>query len=295
MHKKSILILLIAGMGIVASAFAGDEAMVVSPVEKVADGFLFTEGPVWHKDGYLLFSDIPAHKILQWSPSGGIEVFREPSGDSNGLAFDRNGRLIACEHGNRRVSRTESDGSIVALAERYEGKRLNSPNDLVVRSDGTLYFTDPDYGVRKENRELDFNGVFCLKPNGELVLLEKDFNKPNGIVLSPDEKWLYVADTAESHVRSFEVQPDGSVKNGKVLTAVPFPDGMAIDAKGNLYVTAQTGVEIFDPAGKHLTVIAVPEQPANCGFGGKENKTLYITARKGLYKVEAVNPGLSRN
>ncbi|MBN2328860.1 MAG: SMP-30/gluconolactonase/LRE family protein, partial [Candidatus Omnitrophica bacterium] len=293
-QKQSALSIIIVLLGFECAApLFASESTVASEVEKIADGFLFTEGPVWHKDGYLLFSDIPAHKIVKWSAQRGVETYREESGDSNGLAFDHQGRLIACEHGGRRISRTETDGSITCIADQYKGKRFNSPNDCAVRSDGMIFFTDPDYGLGGQKSEIGFNGVYCVKSGQPPVLLAKDFNKPNGVALSPDEKILYVADTAESHLRAFDVQADGTLKNGRILTPVPNPDGMAVDVQGNLYVTASTGVEVFDSAGKRLTIIEAPEQPANCGFGGEENKTLFITARKGLYKVRTHNAGLS--
>lgn len=262
--------------------------IVAGKVEKVADGFQFTEGPVWHPDGYLLFSDIPANQIIKWTPGGKVDVFREPSGNSNGLTFDRQGRLVACEHGNRRVSRTEKDGAIVTLADRFEGKRLNSPNDLCVRSDGTIYFTDPDYGTPEGQKDLDFQGVYRISPDGNLLLEARvRFRKPNGLALSPDERVLYVNDTEGRNVRAFDVKPDGSLVNDRILIQGPplsGTDGMKVDVKGNLYVTAG-GVWVIDPAGKHLGTIEVPERPANCAFGDADNKTLYITARTGLYRV----------
>ena len=171
-----------------------DISNIVEPGEPIciADGLQFTEGPVWHHESYLLFSDIPANKIYKWSSDKKLDIYRSPSGNSNGLTLDQQGRLIACEHGNRRVSRTETDGQIVSLAEKYQGKRLNSPNDAVVKSDGSIYFTDPPYGVQPDQRELDFQGVYRIDPDGTLKLLADDFEKPNGIVFSPDEKILYV-------------------------------------------------------------------------------------------------------
>lgn len=258
--------------------------------ERIATDLEFTEGPVWHPDGHLLFSDIPADTICKWTPDGKLEKFRSPSGNSNGLTLDRQGRLVACEHGNRRVSRTEQDGTIVTLADRYRGKRLNSPNDVVVKSDGSVYFTDPPYGVQPDQRELDFQGVYRIGSDGDLTLLADDFDKPNGLVFSPDEKFLYVGDTARKHVRAFDVQPDGTLANSRVFADLSAeqqhgPDGMKVDVNGNLYVTS--GVTwIFDNTGKHLGDIVTPEAPANCAFGGTENKTLFITARTSVYRVQ---------
>lgn len=269
--------------------------------ERIATNLQFTEGPVWHPDGYLLFSDIPANRIYRWEPGKGLTVFREPSGNSNGLTLDREGRLIACEHGNRRVSRTEADGRVVSLAERYQGKRLNSPNDVVVRSDGSIYFTDPPYGVQPEQRELDFQGVYRLAPDGTLTLLVGDFERPNGLCFSPDEKVLYIADTARRHVRAFEVLPDGSLGKGRIFadvsTAPPSlvggPDGMKVDEEGNLYVTNTDGVWVISPEGKHLGTIITPERPANCAFGDADRRSLYITARTSVYRVRVKVPGIT--
>ncbi len=263
---------------------------------KIADSLQFTEGPVWHHEGYLLFSDIPANKIYKWSPDGKLEVYRSPSGNSNGLTLDQQGRLIACEHGNRRVSRTETDGQIVCLADKYQDKRLNSPNDVVVKSDGSIYFTDPPYGVQPDQRELDFQGVYRIDPDGTLRLLVDDFEKPNGIVFSPDEKILYVADTERKHVRAFDVQPDGSLANSRVFAdlsaeKIHGPDGMKVDVNGNLYVTSGV-VWIFNSEGKHLGNIVTPEAPANCAFGDDDYKTLFITARTSVYKVRLKVQGL---
>jgi len=260
-------------------------------VEKVAGDFKFVEGPVWSPEGYLLFSDIPANQIIKYLPGSVPTVFREPSGNSNGLTYDRSGHLLMCEHTNRRVTRLEPDGKLMVLAESYEGKRLNSPNDIVVRSDGTIYFTDPPYGIPQgERQELDFQGVYKISPDGKLSLLASDFERPNGVALSPDERTFYVADTARRHVRAFDVASDGSVSNGRVLAELKSdrqggPDGMKVDRKGNLYVTGPGGLWVFDKTGQHLGTIVMSELPANCGWGDKDFRTLYMTARTGLYKI----------
>jgi len=264
--------------------------------ERIATGFQFTEGPVWHpvglgqSAGYLLFSDIPADRIHRWSPDGTLEVFRQPSGNSNGLTFDRQGRLIACEHGSRRVSRTEAEGRVIPLATQFQGKRLNSPNDVVVKSDDSIYFTDPPYGVQPEERELDFQGVYRIAPDGVLTLLVDDFDRPNGLAFSPDECILYVDDTARRHVRAFDVLPDGTLANGRVFVemqspAMGGPDGMKMDVEGNLYVTGPGGTWLFDPAGNHLGTLVTPEKPANLAFGDADRRTLYVTARTSVYRV----------
>ncbi|HWQ13620.1 MAG TPA: SMP-30/gluconolactonase/LRE family protein [Roseiflexaceae bacterium] len=265
--------------------------------ERIAGGFQFTEGPVWHPDGYLLFSDIPASRIYQWRPGGEATVWREPSGNANGLTLDRQGRLIACEHGNRRVSRTAADGSVTAIAERYGGRRLNSPNDVVVRSDGTVYFTDPPYGIQPEQREQPVNGVYRILPDGTLELLVDDFDRPNGLAFAPDERTLYIDDSPRRHVRAFDVLPDGRLANSRVVCDMDHPqpgspDGMKIDVEGHLYVTGATGVWVFEPDGELLGVVTLPERPANCAWGDADRQTLYITARTSLYRVRTKVPGL---
>jgi gluconolactonase len=264
--------------------------------ERVAGGFEFTEGPVWMPAGFLVFSDIPASRQYRWSAEGGVAVFREPSGNSNGLALDGQGRLIACEHGNRRVSRSAADGSLEALAERYEGRRLNSPNDVVVKSDGTIYFTDPPYGITPEQREQPCNGVYRITPAGILELVLDDFERPNGLAFSPDESLLYIGDSPRRHVRVFDVRPDGTLTGGRVFADMDHPqpgspDGMKVDVEGHLYVTGATGVWVFEPDGTHLGVIVTPERPANCAWGDADRRTLYITARTSLYRVRVTVPG----
>jgi len=266
-----------------------------SELERLATGFQFTEGPVWHPDGYLIFSDIPADTIYSLK-DGERDVFRRPSGNSNGLAFDREGRLVACEHGSRRVSATQKDGTVVPVATHYQGKRLNSPNDVVVKSDGSVYFTDPPYGVRPEDRELDFQGVYRIGPDGGLTLLADDFVKPNGLAFSPDEKVLYVDDTEKGWIRAFDVGEDGLLTEGRVFARLEGaghgrPDGMKVDAEGNVYCTGPGGVWVISPAGEPIEVIETPEAAANVAFGGADGRTLYITARASIYSVQVRHPG----
>lgn len=265
--------------------------------ERLATGFGFTEGPLWLPEGYLIFSDIPNNVIRSWHPVHGVGVYRAPSGNSNGLTLDRAGRLIACEHGNRRVSRTEPDGTVVTLADRYQGKRLNSPNDVVVRSDGTIYFTDPPYGITPEEKELDFNGVYKLSPDGELTLLAADFDRPNGLAFSPDESLLYIDDSPRRHIRVFRVAPDGTLQGGEIFADMQSdgtgsPDGMKVDIEGNLYVTGPGGLWVFAPSGEHLGTIVLPEKPANCAWGDADRLSLYITARTSLYRLRVTVPGM---
>ena len=275
---------------------------------KLAEGFQFTEGPVWVRDGgYLLFSDPNANTIYKYVPDGELSVYRRPSGyagadvaaygqpGSNGLALDAAGRLTANEHGNRRVTRTERDGSITVLADRYQGKRLNSPNDLVYRSDGTLFFTDPPFGLPKffddPRKELPFSGVFAVV-HGQLKLLTTELNGPNGIAFSPDEKVLYVTNWDEKRkvILRFDVAADASLSNGRTffdMTAAPGEDaldGMKVDARGNLYVSGPGGLWILSPAGVHLGTVILPRHPHNMAWAS-DGKTLYLCARDALYRM----------
>ena len=268
--------------------------------ERIASGFQFTEGPVWHPDGALFFSDIPANRIYRWWPDGRPEVYREPSNNSNGLTLDRDGHLIVCEHSGRRVSRTEADGSVVAIAERYQGKRLNSPNDTVVHSDGSIYFTDPPYGISSpDEREIPFNGIYRLSPQGELTLLADDFDRPNGLAFSPDQSVLYVDDTSRLHVRAFDVQPDGTIANGRIFAEVDEnvgkgrPDGLKVDVEGNVFVTGPGGMWLFRADGTHIGALTMPEVTANCAWGDEDRRTLYMTASTSVYRIRSKVQGIA--
>jgi len=289
-------------------------------IEKLADGFLFTEGPVWvprtaTTDGYLLFSDPNANTIYRWSPDGQVSVFRTKSGytgvdvgeygqpGSNGLALDREGRLTINEHGNRRVSRLERTGALTVLADRYQGKRLNSPNDLVYRSDGALFFTDPPFGLPKAfddpRKELPFSGVFCLI-NGELKLVASDVSGPNGLAFSPDERYLYVGNWDLKHkvVMRYEVRADGTLANGHVFfdmtsaSSEDALDGVKVDQRGNVYVSGPGGLWILSAEGKHLGTLRGPEHPHNMAWGDDDGRTLYLTAQTGLYRIRLSVPGI---
>jgi gluconolactonase len=271
-------------------------ALVEGDWSLVAGGFGFTEGPVWRDDA-LYFSDIPNSRIHRWR-DGATGVFREPSGQTNGLALDREGRLLACEHAGRRLSR-ETGGAFEGVATAYEGKRLNSPNDVVVRSDGRIFFTDPPYGITEEQRELPYNGVFAVGPTGELALLATDFDRPNGLALSPDERTLYIADTNRFHVRAFSVAADGSLSDGRVFAEMRErgrPDGMKVDGDGRLYVSAGS-LQVFAPDGRPLGLLDCPQAPANCAWG-EDGSTLFITARTAVYRIglgaQGILPGPSR-
>jgi gluconolactonase len=270
-------------------------------LEKVAGDFQFIEGPIWHPDGFLLFSDIPADIIYKFASNQQVEVFRRPSGKANGNTLDKENRLLTAEHENRRVSRTEKDGKVITLADRYEGKRLNSPNDLVVKSDGSIYFTDPSYGVTKDQEELGFYGVYRLAPDGKLTLLVKDLVLPNGIAFSPDEQKLYVNNSEAKYIAVFDVKPDGTVTNERLFADLKdasqggVPDGLKVDLEGNVYSTGPGGVWILSPDGKLLGKISVPETATNLAWGESDRKTLYITANTSLYrirlKIAGVRPG----
>ena len=297
-----------------------DDALdaIVAPdtkIEKLAGGFLFTEGPVWVADGgYLLFSDPNNNLIYRWSENEGVSIYRTHSGytgmdigeygqpGSNGLTLDGQGRLTINEHGNRRVTRLEKNGQLTVLADRYDGKRLNSPNDLVYRSDGTLYFTDPPFGLPKffedRRKELPFSGVYCLR-NGELKVVSKSLSGPNGLAFSPDEKYLYVDNWDEKRkvILRYDVQADGSLTNETTFfdaTAEPGEDawdGLKVDIQGNVYGSGPGGLWILSPEGKHLGTISGSEHPHNLAWGGEDNRTLYLAAQTGLYRIRLNVPG----
>lgn len=270
------------------------------PVEKIADGLVFTEGPVWDARALsLTFSDIRADTLYRWTEAGGVEVLRQPSAQANGNTLDREGRLLTCEHLGRRVSRTSADGQVETLVDSFQGKRLNSPNDVVCAANGDVYFTDPPYGLRQPDGtfadgDYGLNGVFRWSAGtGELTLIVDDFVRPNGLVLSPDERLLYIADTQLAHVRVFDVTADGRLENGRLFAEIKpegvtaRPDGMKGDERGNLYVTSNTpsGIWVYDPRGRLLGQIGVGEGPANCAFGGEGWRTLFVTAQTSVYRL----------
>jgi len=272
-------------------------------VERVAGGFDFTEGPVWHPQGkFLIFSDMPGDHMRRWTPAEGISTFRKPCHMANGNAYDRSGRLVTCEHSSSRVTRTEHDGTIVVLASHYQGKELNSPNDIVVRSDGTIFFTDPDFGRRERfgiprKSELDFRGLYLIRPDGELRLLADDFGQPNGLCFSLDERKLFVNDSPRRHIRVFDVDGD-TISGGDVwaetggVEGERTPDGMKVDSAGNLFCVGPGGIHIFDSEGARLGVILVPENVANFAWGEDDLRSLLITASSSLYRVRVEIPGL---
>src|SRR4051812_29310035 len=277
-------------------------------VEKLSDGFTFIEGPLWRSGKGLWFSDVVGNVVRQWSPDGKVTEILRPGGydgnslpsggfvGPNGMTSDKDGAVLLCQHGNRRIARIDAQGKVTTLVDSFEGKKLNSPNDLVFRSDGSLYFTDPPYGLPKQDddpaKELKFNGVYRLA-GGKLQLLVNDMTRPNGLAFSPDEKTLYVANSDEKKKlwMRYDVASDGSVSNGRVFadvtseTAEGLPDGMKVDQQGNIYATGPGGVWIFAPDGEHLGTIMPTEVPANVGWGD-DGKTLYMTARAGLYRIK---------
>ena len=271
--------------------------------DQVLTGFDFVEGPAWHPHNEtLVFSDIIGDTLYRWSPGNRPEILRRPSRMANGNTWDREGRLLSCEHATSRVSRSNPDGSYEVLASHFEGRELNSPNDIVVKRDGAIYFTDPNsgrsekYGVARP-QELGFQGVYRLDTDtGALALLANDFSKPNGLCFSRDESLMYVNDTDRQHIRVFEVLADGSLANSYVWaetggTEPGVADGMKVDSDGNLYCCGSGGIHVFDSDGKLLGVIATPEVAANFTWGGDSLTDLYITATHSVYRLRTKIPG----
>lgn len=266
-----------------APALASELVAPGAKVELLAGGFMFTEGPACDAEGNVYFTDIPNERIHKWSIDGKLTTFRENSGKANGLYFDREGNLLACEGGNRRLTSISPGGKVTVLADGFQGKKLNSPNDLWVDPKGGVYFSDPRYG-QEDGLEQDGFHVYYLPPNRkELVRVIGDLVKPNGVLGAADGKTLYVADAGGGKTYAYRIQPDGSLTDRKLAAPVG-ADGMTLDERGNLYL-ARNVVHVYSPEGKAITTIEVPEPPANVCFGGKDRKTLFITARKGLYAV----------
>jgi gluconolactonase len=267
--------------------------------ERLATGFGFTEGPLWHPDGFYYFVDIRANKLFRVTPGKSPEVVRENTGEGNGTAFDLQGRLIMCEGSHRRVTRTAADGRIEVLAERYEGKRLNRPNDVVCKTDGSLWFTDPDLRVPFAERELPYAGVYRITPDGTLTLMA-DCEYPNGLAFSPDERVLYVANTRwTQYIHAFELDAAGTVVRRRIFAEMAsdddkngVPDGMKVDVEGRLFCTGPGGTWVFAPDGTRLGIIRTPEVPANICFGGADLRTLFLTARTSVYTLRVHVPGI---
>ncbi len=280
--------------------------IVLSEPEQVGGGFQFVEGPVWlsadnplvsltgENAACLIFSDIPASR-LHWYRAGQIGLVREATGQANGNTLDIDGSLLSCEHHRRCVSRLTGDGSVRKVVDRFEGKRLNSPNDIVVRSDGLVFFTDPPYGVSDNERELDCQGIYCMDPESlQLTLIQNDFDKPNGLAFSVDERELFIADTEQGRLRQFRVDVDGSLSHGQVFCECERPDGIRLDQAGNVWVACFQGIEVFAPDGRRIAFARLPERPANLVFGDDDLQSIYVCACTGIYKIRSTIAGAVR-
>lgn len=268
-------------------------------IERLAAGFTFTEGPLWHPDGFYSFVDVRESRFYRLTPGGQPELLRENTGEGNGTTFDLNGNLVMCEGGNRRLSRTDAQGNVSVLVDRYEGKRLNRPNDVVCRSDGSIYFTDPGLRVPLEQRELPNSGVYRVKPDGEVSLIA-NCEYPNGLAFSPDERTLYVANSRwAQYIHALELDADGTVQRRRIFADMSsaetdgVPDGMKVDVEGRVFCTGAGGTWVFTPDGACLGIIRTPEIPANLAFGGPDLRTLLLTARTSVYTLRTKTPGLA--
>ena len=265
--------------------------------ERLATGFVFTESPLWHPDGFYYFVDVRKSMFYRLTPGGKPEVLRENTGEGNGTTFDLEGRLIMCEGDNRRVTRTGADGKIEVLCDRFEGKRLNRPNDVVCRSDGSIYFTDPGLRVPLAERELPYAAIYRIDPSGAVSMLA-DFEYPNGLAFSPDERTLYVANTRwAQYIHALEIGADGAMVRRRIFADMSsdetdgVPDGMKVDVQGRVYCTGPGGTWVFAPDGTRLGIIRTPEVPANLAFGGPDLRTLFFTARTSVYSLRVKVPG----
>ena len=268
-----------------------------SEAERLATGFVFTEGPLWHPDGFYYFVDVRKSMFYRLTPGGKPKVLRENTGEGNGTTFDLQGRLIMCEGGNRRITRTGADGKLEVLCDRYESKRLNRPNDVVCRSDGSIYFTDPGLRVPLAERELPYAAIYRIDPSGAVSMLA-DFEYPNGLAFSPDERTLYVANTRwAQYIHALEIGADGAMVRRRIFADMSsdetdgVPDGMKVDVQGRVYCTGPGGTWVFAPDGTRLGIIRTPEVPANLAFGGPDLRTLFFTARTSVYSLRVKVPG----
>jgi len=291
---KYQLILIVSFIGLVLCTMP-DNTFAQSPIPPgatpvaIVTGLLQPEGPVWMDGVGLLFSDIKANKIYKWTQDGGKQVYLSHSDSSNGLTLDHQGRLILTQMELRRVSRQETDGTITPLASTYTGKKFNSPNDVVVKSSGSIFFTDPDFNIPNSGKsELNYQGIYRISPTGSVILLDKSLNKPNGICFSLDEKKLYVNDWSVGKIYVWDVVNDSTISNKVLfyqLSAAGYGDGMKIDPSGNIYCTGPTGIYIISPTGTYIDKIALPITPSNCNWGDADRKTLYITGGSSVYKI----------
>ena len=275
------------------------DLLETSEIEQLATGFTFTEGPLWHPDGFFYFVDLRVNRLHKIVPGQAAELVRENTGEGNGTTFDLQGRLIMCEGGNRRLSRMDPDGMVEVLVDRYEGRRFNRPNDVVCKSDGSIFFTDPGLRIPLDQRELPHAGVYRLAPDGALTLVA-DCEYPNGLAFSPDERILYVANSRwAAYIHALELNDDGTLRRRRIFADMSsdepdgVPDGMKVDVEGNVYCTGPGGVWVFAPDGRHLGTIRPPEVPANLAFGGPDRRTLFFTARTSLYSTRVKVPGVA--
>lgn len=264
---------------------------------KVASGFVFTEGPLWHSDGTLTFVDIRRSQIIRLGTDGKTVIIRESSGESNGMTFDRQGRVVICEMVNRRLTRMENN-TYTVVADKVDGKRLNRPNDVIGKSDGSLYFTNPGRErLEPADVDLDTNNVLRVKPDGTVDVIIPQFDYPNGLAFSPDEKILYVANTRpDKFIMAYDVNADGTVSNGRHFADMSseeagVPDGMKVDVEGRVYCTGPGGCWVFERSGELIGIIKLPEYPANCGWGGPDNKTMYFTANTSVFSMRMKTAG----
>jgi gluconolactonase len=282
-----------------------------SHLEQICWGMIWAEGPVYFtEDDSLLWSDIPNNRMMRWSANDGMSIYRQPSNFTNGHYRDLQGRLVSCEHGGRRVTRTEPDGTITVLVDNYQGKKLNSPNDLVVKSDGTIWFTDPPYGILSTKEgylglcEVGGNFVYRLDPeSGELTIVATDNEKPNGLAFSPDESILYVSDSAVSndpfgnhHLRAYDVVEGKRLTNSRIFAVINpgIPDGFRVDQNGYLYISSLDSIQVYSPGGELLGKIMVPEKVANCTFGGPNKDRLFIAASSSIYAIYLNTTGIQK-
>ena len=280
---RALGICLAAALGVLASG----QDYSKSSIQVIGKGFTFTEGAAWSKEGFLIFSDTPAGKLYKFTPGSEVEVFREEAQGPSGNAFDAQGRLYTCETHARRVTRTDKAGHVEVLAERWQGKRLNAPNDLVVSRNDHVYFTDPAFGEQSDHRELDFYGVYHVPPKGEMKLVAKPAGRPNGIALSPNGRILYVVNTDERNVRAYDLDHNGDTSNERVLirSLAGVPDTIRVDEKGDLFVAVSKGIAIYGADGHAIHTIELFEPPSSFAFGDSDGKSLYVTARATLFRI----------
>jgi len=284
--KVAVRVLPACAFAAIFSPFLPEQELARFQVELVAKGYTYTDGPAWSKDGFLIFSDTPAGRLFKWVPGQLPQVYRESVEGPAGNAFDSQGRLYTCETRTRRVTRTDRRGSVEVLADRWEGKRLNAPNDIAVGRGDHVYFTDPAFGSQADHRELDFYGVFHVLPSGRLEVVARLTGRPNGVALSPNGRVLYVTNSDDRSVLAYDLDRNGQPASQRTLieNTGAIPDGIRVDEKGNLYVAAH-GIAIYTPAGQLVETIPLAEPASNCGFGERDGKSLFITARQNVYRV----------